>query len=626
MIKGGRGRGRAGNQLLTALVAVGLVLALVPPAAAQEVTRPTTSGFPGFARVVGQSCIQRLDGATAGWVELHAVSVTPSANIRIDDATLLGLTGRHLWISATSPGPIVDTPQAYELWDGASAGPRRTARIDPGERFRVAYTVRPTDRGRKLPAGTERVDVRVVDNGGNPLPVVEESCGWDATALRGGVPSVQSDVDWDAAVAAQNAAIAGGLVLPQGWGDEFLRVLHDVCGFDDFLRPPPDVVGHTLLEVDHGSPITVGVLGDSVTSQIRDELVADTRYNWVVASLCGARLDHFLGDPLYPSDSNLEFGLDAVLDADPDVVVVAVGSVDARITGQDNGPNIEAMMDRLAGVSCPVWMNAFVGTSNPEWAVGTGHFNAALAHQAAEDHVVQLDWQTALTTNGLGTNPWVAPGPFDQLHVSVPTGHQARVGMTLGAIETCTTPPPPITCVSGMWDVGGSHAFCDEISWLLQESITTGYADFTFRPTATVTRQSMAAFLARLSGAALPPPPPSPTFSDVPTDHPFAAEIEWLVQQGIAAGFPDGTFGPGRPVSRQAMAAFLYRLAGSPAFSPPGHATFPDVGAKHPFFREIEWLAARDIASGYPDGRFRPTATVTRQAMAAFLQRFAAIP
>jgi hypothetical protein len=107
--------------------------------------------------------------------------------------------------------------------------------------------------------------------------------------------------------------------------------------------------------------------------------------------------------------------------------------------------------------------------------------------------------------------------------------------------------------------------------------------------------------------------------------HPFFGEIEWLVAADVAGGFADGRFRPGASVSRQAMAAFLYRLAGSPAFASPAAATFPDVPRGHPFFREIEWLSARGVAGGYDDGRFRPGASVSRQAMAAFLKRFAAI-
>lgn len=54
---------------------------------------------------------------------------------------------------------------------------------------------------------------------------------------------------------------------------------------------------------------------------------------------------------------------------------------------------------------------------------------------------------------------------------------------------------------------------------------------------------------------------------------------------------------------------------------PPSTATFTDVPTNHPFFREIEALAASGITTGFPDGTFRPTANVSRQAMAAFLAR-----
>ncbi|OWY61789.1 hypothetical protein B7486_61915 [cyanobacterium TDX16] len=49
------------------------------------------------------------------------------------------------------------------------------------------------------------------------------------------------------------------------------------------------------------------------------------------------------------------------------------------------------------------------------------------------------------------------------------------------------------------------------------------------------------------------------TFRDVPPGHPFSDEIAFTADSGIAEGFPDGTFRPGEPVSRQAMAAFLQR-------------------------------------------------------------------
>ncbi|OWY60485.1 hypothetical protein B7486_68925, partial [cyanobacterium TDX16] len=113
--------------------------------------------------------------------------------------------------------------------------------------------------------------------------------------------------------------------------------------------------------------------------------------------------------------------------------------------------------------------------------------------------------------------------------------------------------------------------------------------------------------------------PPTATFPDVPTSHPFFLEVEWLAETGITGGYEDDTFRPAAPVSRQAMAAFVYRFDGEPAFEEPSTATFSDVSTGHPFFAEIEWMADVGISSGYVDGTWRPAVNVSRQAMARFL-------
>lgn len=58
------------------------------------------------------------------------------------------------------------------------------------------------------------------------------------------------------------------------------------------------------------------------------------------------------------------------------------------------------------------------------------------------------------------------------------------------------------------------------------------------------------------------PAPLTATFSDVPTTHPFFQEIEALAASGITTGYPDGTFRPSNYITRQAMAAFLARALG----------------------------------------------------------------
>lgn len=178
------------------------------------------------------------------------------------------------------------------------------------------------------------------------------------------------------------------------------------------------------------------------------------------------------------------------------------------------------------------------------------------------------------------------------------------------------TPPPAFA------DVARDRKFAAEIEWLTAEGISTGWPDGTFRPDEPVARDAMAAFMYRLKDSPRYTPALEPPFTDVPPGTQFAKEIDWLSTAKVAAGWRDGTYRPGATVDRQTMAAFLYRLAGSPDFQPPATTAFTDVPASNPFYKEIAWLASTRIATGWKDGSFRPDEPVMRDAMAAFMFRF----
>ena len=116
-------------------------------------------------------------------------------------------------------------------------------------------------------------------------------------------------------------------------------------------------------------------------------------------------------------------------------------------------------------------------------------------------------------------------------------------------------------------------------------------------------------------------------FRDVTPSTQFYDEITWLANNGISTGWdvPGGKeFRPVTPVNRDAMAAFMYRLAGSPAFTAPKVSPFRDVTPSTQFYKEITWLASKGISTGWdvPGGKeFRPVSPVNRDAMAAFMYR-----
>lgn len=171
-------------------------------------------------------------------------------------------------------------------------------------------------------------------------------------------------------------------------------------------------------------------------------------------------------------------------------------------------------------------------------------------------------------------------------------------------------------------DVSEGQQFDHQISWMKSTGISTGWPDATFRPLLSVNRDAMAAFLYRLAGQPAFTPPASSPFVDVPTTSQFYKEIAWLASTKISGGWPDQTFRPLQPVNRDAMAAFLHRFAKVTDFVPPATSPFVDVPANAQFYKEIAWLASTGISTGWDDRTFRPLQPVNRDAMAAFMYRF----
>jgi acetyl esterase/lipase len=172
-------------------------------------------------------------------------------------------------------------------------------------------------------------------------------------------------------------------------------------------------------------------------------------------------------------------------------------------------------------------------------------------------------------------------------------------------------------------DVHPSNPFADAVSWAAATGLSNGYADGSFRAAAPTSRQAMVAFLYRMAGApdGADPDCDAAPFDDVPTSHPFCGEIAWAAGEGVTTGYGDHTFRGSDPLTRQAMAALLHRSSREPGLATPTPPTFGDVPDGHPFAPSIEWLAATGLSTGYDDGTFRPGGPASRLALVAMLSR-----
>jgi hypothetical protein len=198
----------------------------------------------------------------------------------------------------------------------------------------------------------------------------------------------------------------------------------------------------------------------------------------------------------------------------------------------------------------------------------------------------------------------------------------AAAAPAAGADDASVRTPGPDGCTVRFPDVPCEYGFYEEIELLARDAIALGFPDGNYGPTLAMSRQAVAAFFHRAAGEPVAPTGgwPDPGFTDVPPTHAFYDEIAWFAAHGYATGFNDGTFRPTMAVSRQTVAAWVYRYAGSPTETLPDPG-FTDVPPGHVFEFEIAWAAANDITTGYPDGTFRPATPITRQTLAAFLRR-----
>ena len=113
-------------------------------------------------------------------------------------------------------------------------------------------------------------------------------------------------------------------------------------------------------------------------------------------------------------------------------------------------------------------------------------------------------------------------------------------------------------------------------------------------------------------------------FPDVAATSDFYAEIVWIATNGITGGYSDGRFQPANSVSRQAIAAFLWRAAnpGVPDRTCTGTARiYTDVAKANIFCGSIEWIAGRGLTAGLANTAFRPNDVASREFIAALIWR-----
>ena len=98
------------------------------------------------------------------------------------------------------------------------------------------------------------------------------------------------------------------------------------------------------------------------------------------------------------------------------------------------------------------------------------------------------------------------------------------------------------------------------------------------------------------------------------------AGIDYAVKNGLFSGMSETTFEPNTAMTRAMLVRVLWLMTGSPAHN--GENPFTDVVSSHWFYDGVVWAAENGIVAGIGEGKFAPNEKITREQIAAILYRY----
>lgn len=212
--------------------------------------------------------------------------------------------------------------------------------------------------------------------------------------------------------------------------------------------------------------------------------------------------------------------------------------------------------------------------------------------------------------------------------VSTPISSVARVRVTniAGGKAHVRVEFAPFT------DVTYDQKFAKEINWMSSSKLSTGINAGNglrkYQPKTNVTREAMAAFLFRINAPKNYKAPAKSYFSDMKPSDKFYKEISWMYSSKLSTGVKQKVgkpkYMPKAGVTREAMAAFIYRMDTAKKPVVPKKSPFVDMTPRTKFYKEIAWMSQKGLSTGVnKNGKryYMPKDSVTREAMAAFIYR-----
>lgn len=175
---------------------------------------------------------------------------------------------------------------------------------------------------------------------------------------------------------------------------------------------------------------------------------------------------------------------------------------------------------------------------------------------------------------------------------------------------------------TGFADVGADAWYAGAAAYCRDNGLMSGTSGTTFSPDTNMTRGMLSTVLYRVAGSpSLENENLGYPFSDVPGDSWYADGVYWARLEGIVGGYGDNQFGHNDPVTREQLAAILWRYSGSPAAE--AGEDFADESTIASWAASaVDWAQANGYVNGVGNDRFDPSGTATRAQVAVILMRY----
>lgn len=218
---------------------------------------------------------------------------------------------------------------------------------------------------------------------------------------------------------------------------------------------------------------------------------------------------------------------------------------------------------------------------------------------------------------------WTASGNIGTVDANgtFTAGTETASGSITVSAGTCSVSiPVTVTKPERYDDVSQSDWFYDAVKFTGDAGIMTGTASRTFSPNTNVTRAMAVTVLYRLEKS--PAVTGAAGFSDVAASAWYADAVAWASSKGIVLG-DNGRFDPDAAITREQLAAILYRYSGSPATSGT-LAAFSDKASVSSWAQTpLSWAVEAKYITGMTDTTIAPAETATRAQFATILYRMA---